>query len=239
MKKPVLYDYFDRMADELLSSYNKTKLQKSSENMGENREIFLNNFLKVCLPNKLVIKEGEIWDRKGNKTEQLDTIVIRDDCPCLDFGGKDAFLIEGVFAVIGIKSNLNSREFNRAGKTLERVKKLNISRKGVAIRSSMTLYRPLRIIFSFTGINWERLRKIIISNNWEDLFDLIRVLDKGVIFSKGRLLNWEDNNSLYLLENKASSLAFLYYYLVLYGSSVLVRNIDIASYFLPLNSWRR
>ncbi len=36
MKKLVLYDYFDRMTDELLSSYNKTKLQKSSENMGEN-----------------------------------------------------------------------------------------------------------------------------------------------------------------------------------------------------------
>ncbi len=34
MKKPVLYDYFDSMADELLSRYNRTKLQKSSENMG-------------------------------------------------------------------------------------------------------------------------------------------------------------------------------------------------------------
>jgi hypothetical protein len=238
MDNPVLYDYFDKKADALLVLSKLNTIQRSSINIGDNREIFLNKFLKQSLPNKLIVKEGEIWDQKGNKTDQLDTIIVRDDCPCLDFGGKDVFLIEGIFAVIEIKSNLDSRELNRAGETLERVKNLNISSRGVAIRSSVSLDRPLRIVFSYNGINWNRLRKLIVQNNWEDLFDLICILGKGVIFSKGRLVSWNTKHNLYLLENKSASLAFLYYYLVLYGSSVLVRNINITPYFEPLNSWR-
>ena len=71
MKKPILYDYFDNEAKKLLSEYNTTKLLKSSQNMGKNRENFLNDFLKVCLPNRLSVKEGEIWDNKGIKPVRL------------------------------------------------------------------------------------------------------------------------------------------------------------------------
>lgn len=238
MEKPILYDYFDKKADALISLSKLNSIQRSAVNIGSNREIFLNKFLKRSLPSKLVIREGEIWDHNGNKTDQLDTIIVRDDCPCLDFGGKDAFLAEGVFAVIEIKSKLNSNEFVRAGKTLENVKNLDISKKGVAMRASGTIDRPLRIIFSYEGIKWDNLRKIIIKNNWENLFDLICILDKGVILTKGRCFGWDTEHDLYLLENKASSLAFLYYYLVFYGSNILIRRVDIGSYFNPLNSWR-
>jgi|GEM_PF-3647494 len=102
MGNPVLYDYFDKKADALLALSKLNTIQRSSINIGDNREIFLNKFLKQSLPNKLIVQ-----------------------------------------------------------------------------------------------------------NNWEDLFDLICVLGKGVILSKGRLVSWDTKHNLYLLENKSASLAFL------------------------------
>ena len=236
MTKPILYDFFYKKAEALLALYNLSGEQKSSINIGDNREIFLNRFLRESLPKKLSIEKGEIWDKKGNKTEQLDSIIIRDDCPALDFGGKNVYLAEGVFAVIEIKSNLNSTQLKRAGKTLERVKGLDVKNNAI-ITTGLHLNRPLRLVFSYKGAKWDTLKYVIEQNNWTDLFDMICVLEKGVIISKGRLFEWDSDQKFYFLESRAASIAFLYHYLVSYGSSFVARSINITSYFDPLHSW--
>ena len=45
MTKPILYDFFYKKAEALLSLYSLSGEQKSSINIGDNREIFLNKFL--------------------------------------------------------------------------------------------------------------------------------------------------------------------------------------------------
>ena len=237
MTKPILYDFFYKKAKVLLALYSLSAEQKSSINIGDNREIFLNNFLKGSLPKKLSIEKGEIWDKKGNKTEQLDSIIIRDDCPALDFGGKSVYLAEGVFAVIEIKSNLDSTQLKRAGKTLERVKNLKTKDRAI-VTTGPRLNRPLRLVFSYKGAKWDTLKSVIDQNNWTDLFDMICILGKGVIIRKGGLFRWDSDHDLYLLESKTAPVAFLYYYLVSYGSSFVARSIKITSYFEPLNSWK-
>lgn len=237
MTKPILYDFFYKKTEALLALYNLSGEQKSSINIGDNREIFLNKFLKGSLPKKLSIEKGEIWDKKGNKTEQLDSIIIRDDCPALDFEGKNVYLAEGVFAVIEIKSNLDSTQLKRAGKTLERVKNLETKDRAV-ITTGAHLNRPLRLVFSYKGAKWDTLKSVIDQNNWTDLFDMICILGKGVIISKGGLFGWDSDHDFYLLESKAAPVAFLYYYLVSYGSSFVARSVNITSYFEPMNSWK-
>ena len=236
MTKPILYDFFYKKAEVLLALYRLSGELKSSINIGDNREIFLNKFLKGSLPKKLSIEKGEIWDNKRNKTEQLDSIIIRDDCPALDFEGKNVYLAEGVFAVIEIKSNLDSTQLKRAGKTLERVKNLEI-KDSANITIEPHLNRPLRLVFSYKGAKLETLMSVIDQNNWTDLFDMICILGKGVIIPKGGLFKFDPDYDLYLLRSKTAPLAFLYYYLVSYGSSFVARSINITPYFEPMNSW--
>ena len=243
MKKPVLYDYFDRMADELLSSYNKTKLQKSSENMGENREIFLNNFLEVCLPNKLSVKKGEIWDKEGHKTGQIDTIITRDDCPSLLFGTRNVYLAEGIFAIIEVKTKLSRKKLIEAGEKLEEVKALNVD-FGLRMTSGPVCERPLRLVFAYEGASWKTIEDEIKKRKWETLFDIICILKQGALISAFedkkiyRLFGDTEKGECFLIASgKASALGFLYYFLVSYGVSFLARSINIHQYFEPISFW--
>jgi len=243
MKRPVLYDYFDKMTDELLSSYNKTKLQKSSDNMGENREILLNNFLEVCLPNKLSVKKGEIWDKKGYQTGEIDTIITRDDCPSLLFGNRNVYLAEGIFAVIEVKTKLSRKKLIEAGEKLEEVKALNVD-FGLTMTSGLVCERPLRLVFAYEGATWKTIEDEITKRKWEKLFDIICILKQGALISAfkdgGIERLFEDKKeveSLLISSGKASALGFLYYFLINYGVTFLARSINIHQYFEPISFW--
>jgi len=83
-ERPLLYSYFEDSVNVLMANYKRSANQNADTNLGKNRENFYNNFLKKVLPPRLSVRSGEVWDSKGNKTGQLDSIVIRDDCPSLD-----------------------------------------------------------------------------------------------------------------------------------------------------------
>jgi len=170
-------------------------------------------------------------------------IIIRDDAPCLDFGGSNTYLAEGVFAVIEIKSHLDKTKLDEAKSTLEKVSKLSVNPPSVRM-GEFYLGRPLRVVFSYTGSELETLSKNLLGGNAFDVFDLVCVLDRGVIISKGRLLRIFDkqNNNREIEQNfcvkgDASALGFLYYYLVQYGASFSLGSLNIDNYFQPLNQW--
>jgi hypothetical protein len=242
MTKPILYPYFDKKAQELLAKYNTTREQQASRNLADNREDFVNNFLESCLPPKLKVCSGEIIDNKGVKTGQLDTVIIRDDAPSLDFGGKNTYLAEGVFAVIEVKSNLTTEKIKEAAKTLENVNKLTIPSPSIKM-GTHNLCRPLRIVFAYEGAKWETIGKALDDNNIADLFDLICILDRGVLVRNGRLLFPFDKTTGvkiykdFLFETKASALGFFYYYLVQYGIGFTNGSLNLANYFHPLEQW--
>jgi hypothetical protein len=90
----------------------------------------------------------------------------------------------------------------------------------------------------------DNLFKNISEENAFDIFDLVCVLDQGVIISKGRLLHIYDkqnNNQIieqnFAIKGEASALGFLYYYLIKYGTSFSVGSINIDGYFEPLEQW--
>jgi hypothetical protein len=133
-QRPVLYDYFKDSSGVLLAQYNRSKGQEASANLGYNRELFCNEFLSHVLLPRLRNYRGEIWDSQGNRTGQLDLIIIRDDAPILTFGGADTILAEGVFAVIEVKSNLTKVKLIEAINTLRRVRDLEL-RSHISIQS--------------------------------------------------------------------------------------------------------
>ena len=238
--KPVLLEYFKEKSKILLHHFELSKQQGASINLGKNRENFVKHFLQIVLPPKLKnIYDGEIIDKNGNRSGQLDLIIIRDDAPCLDYGGSNTYLAEGVFAVIEIKSNLDKAKLVEAKNTLEKVSKLDVNKSSII--SGPFLGRPLRIVFSYTGISLDTLFKYILDDNAFDIFDLVCVLDKGVIISKGRLLSIINNNQAvdlnFALIGEASAIGILYYYLVTYGTSFIAGLVNIGGYFEPIEQW--
>jgi len=233
IKRPVVYEYFKRSADILLAEFARSKNQNAADNLGANRESFCNNFLIKNLPTKLSLGSGEIWDSNGTKTGQLDSVIFREDAPKLSFGEREAYLAEGVFAVIEIKSNLTRQKLIESGTSLERVKNLNI-KGGAVISSGPLINRPLRIVFSYKGATIDTLLDEIKNRNW---FDLICILKRGVLVSKGLLITFDEKHSFQHINGSAAALGILYLYLISYSCSFLGRSLKINEYFEPLNNW--
>jgi hypothetical protein len=234
--KPILFPYFKDTAEVLLAHYTRSAGQNASNNLGKNREYFCNNFLATVLPPKLIIKSGEIWDSKNLKTGQLDTIITRDDAPSLEFGSDNAYLAEGVFAVIEVKSNLDRSKIIEAGNSLINVQRLHIN-VGSSISIGQPLDRPLRIAFGYEGATWETIVSEINSQGWQELFDLICILNRGVLINKGRIFKWPGLQQFSTTRGGAAAIGFMYYYLTSYGTAFLGRSLDILPYFEPINSW--
>jgi len=237
VKKPILYDYFRKSANVLLAEYERSKGQEASANIGYNRELFCNQFLSRVLPPRLTVRRGEIWDSQGNRTGQLDVVILRDDTPSLTFGEADTFLAEGVFGVIAVKSNLTTKKLQEELTKLSRVKALTLSGGGAMITSGPVLNRPLRCIFAYEGATWKTLHKELAKPENTAVTDLICILSRGALISRGLLLNWKGDAPFLVCQGKAASLAWLYFHLVSYSTSFMGRALSIVQYFEPLNGW--
>ncbi len=145
-RRPLLYPYFENYAKVLMALFQVSSEQESDTNLGRNREYFCSFFLNRVLPPRLTVTKGEIWDSKGNKTGQQDIIIIRDDCPNLHIGTDNTYFAEGVFAVVEVKSNLDTERFHKTALALQKVQNLSIN---IPKGSNPKLHCPLKIAFSY------------------------------------------------------------------------------------------
>ncbi len=241
-QKPLLYDYFEKTSQMMLSEYERSKGQKASANRGRNREIFCDQFLSIALPPRLQIRNGEIQDSKGHHTGQLEIIVVREDTPVIPYSSKhdaaNTYLIEGVFAVIEVKSKLDRKELRKAAETLKQVALLQPSQEIVMHHGSTYLDRPLRCIFSYESVSWETLLDELSQQDYSDTIDLLCILKRGALISNALILKNENRNCVYnIASGNASALGMLYFHLAKYALSFLVRSINISPYFEPFNGW--
>jgi hypothetical protein len=238
VRRPLLYQHFTRVANSLLADYEKTKSQQSSANIGFNREIICEKFLKGSLPPRLSIRRGEIWDSSGNQTGQHELIILRDDAASLGIGAADTYLAEGVFAVIEGKSELTTEKLREALEQLKAVRALSLSRPTqVILHSLFTLFRPLCCIFAYEGATLDTILSEVAEPQNADVVDLICVLTRGAIIHKSWLVNWQEEFPFVPCHGKAASLAWLCYHLVAYSGSFLRRDFMLQPYFDPLNGW--
>jgi len=239
-ERPLLFLYFEDTVKILLDEFERSARQNADLNRGKNRENFCSNFLKKVLPSRLNIRSGEIWDSKGNKTGQLDLVIIRDDAPCLHIGSDEIFLAESVFAVIEVKSDLTTKKLKEAAKTLKKVANLSINPPPPIFNPKY--HRPLKVVFAYHGAT---IKTLVEFANTEKIdlkaFDIICILDRGILYRGGLVLGKEIKSGkwdeFFSLSGGAGALGFLYLHLVRFGSGFVSGLFDIADYFEPVGKW--
>lgn len=95
-----------------------------SASRGDEREKFIRLYLKQAFPNSFRFGSGQITDKEGEKSGQLDVVVEYPFLPSLplvgDDGGPRLYLAEGVAAVIEVKSDVAS-QWSQVERTLEKL----------------------------------------------------------------------------------------------------------------------
>ncbi|MDX2214700.1 MAG: DUF6602 domain-containing protein [Oculatellaceae cyanobacterium bins.114] len=108
-------DYVERLASILQAEGKKAEILQHMGNRGSARESFILKFLQDFLPETVGIGTGEIFDRGGRRSKQIDIVIYDRAFPIPKIGiDQWLFPIEAVIATIEVKSELNSSELRRA-----------------------------------------------------------------------------------------------------------------------------
>ncbi|MBI2548803.1 hypothetical protein HYW21_05630 [Candidatus Woesearchaeota archaeon] len=168
----------------------KSELERSSEIShsglkGQNREIFIQNFLTKAFPKKFVIGTGEIIDSKDKKSKQADIVIYDEFLPIFDYGSTKHFLSGGVLAHIEVKSNLTSGELSKSLGITKSVKSLNRDLDVTA--NSGSLPRSIfSCLFAYEGLSKEKFKEKILDiykdeKMIDNQIDAVCVLNKYVM----------------------------------------------------------
>jgi len=109
------FEFINGYAQVLEAGYQLAKQFEHKTLIGDVREYFVNMFLLKILPETMGIGSGEIIDRNGSRSDEIDTIIYNKNFPVLKVtDGKSIFPIEAVVATIEIKSTLEGGELKKA-----------------------------------------------------------------------------------------------------------------------------
>jgi len=107
--------YIDALSSELLAQSRTANHLKHNVLKGSARESFVRSFLSKFLPESLGVGTGEIFDRRGKRSRQIDVIVYDKTFPIPSIGdGLRLFPIDSVVATIEVKSNLDQTALDEA-----------------------------------------------------------------------------------------------------------------------------
>jgi len=196
-----LQKIFRGLSQKLQADFELLSSQLShSLSTGEAREFVLKELLRQYLPAKLGAEKGIIISSVENElpSKQIDIIIYdKLNTPVLYYADNlRIFPIEGVYAVIEVKSNLDSKTLKNAIENVKSVKKMTkkafIEQKG-QIDSKVDLYGRkweyfpvMGFIFSYAGIKdtkllKDKLRQYDDSKNLEINIDTICILNSAII----------------------------------------------------------
>ncbi len=176
-----LLKIFEAINSQMLTDFDKIHSQiEHMGGRGGEREANLRMFLEAYLPRQYAIATGEIVDSKGNISRQCDLIIYDAlTCPLL-LAGQDyrVFPAESVYAVIEVKSVLDTVQLNSSIENIRSVK--DLERANGKIGGIVFAYKSNQkknVIEKFT--------KQIIKRNTSllpfEYVDLWCILDKGLI----------------------------------------------------------
>jgi len=189
---------------------------------GEAREFVLKELLRQYLPAKLGVEKGIIISSAENEfpSKQIDIIIYdKLNTPVLyNAENLRIFPIEGVYAVIEVKSNLNSTTLKNAIDNIRSVKKMTkkafVEQKG-AIIDTVNLYGkewryfPVTgFIFSYIGIKDIKLLKDELEQN-DDLENLENNIDTICILNNSVITNQDKNGMIVATKEPGTRRGFI------------------------------
>lgn len=245
-KRPVLYDYFRRTSDSLRASSQQAGALGASANLGSAREVLVRDFLQGVVPSHLRVERGEIWDSEGKRTGQLDVLLVRSDTPRLPLAANDsggAFIAEGVYAVVEVKSNLTAATLKEDLGKLRRVSELKILPSTV-FYTEPAVDRPLRMIFGFEGATLDGLAEVLSEPESLGIADAVCALDRGALLETTlagklgiRLREGAPRAPYLTFAGSALGLGMFHYGLTAAAAAFAGRSVRLGEYLNPLNGW--
>ena len=181
----ILKDFFRKTSEVLNSEFERSSNIKHAVSKGQNRELFIKNFLTKSFPKKFVIGTGEILDSDDKRSKQADIVIYDEFMPIFDYGSTKHFLTEGVLAHIEIKSKLTTAKLKEALNITKSVKLLKRD-----INPTMTFGNLPKTIFScifaYEGLSKETFKEELQEFYKEEkdinnMVDAICVLNKYVM----------------------------------------------------------
>gem|GEM_PF-2457017 len=128
----ILKAHFQIVRETLLEKANEAGLASSTSIRGAARELVLSEFFQANLAESVAFRTGEIIDVKGQRSGQIDILVVPTGVPRFSLGGTNVIaLAAGVVGAIEVKSNLTTSgpegdsELSTALNSCVRVKQLD------------------------------------------------------------------------------------------------------------------
>lgn len=154
----ILVNHLDFNAKALKQLGDDVALAKHSVNLGNAREGLITNFLKQNLPNNIEYHSGELCDRKGCRSGQIDIILHPNLSPKINlYNTINIFPVETVLAIIEVKSSLDKRSLTKAMESCFKVKNLEIKRnldsygEDISVNMRHNLEYVPYIVFAYKG----------------------------------------------------------------------------------------
>ena len=121
----------ESLAAETTARLNTADLISHPGERGRAREIILTEFLREIVPKAFDIETGFVIDTRGGQSLQQDLIIVRRDYhPVFKVGGINFFPVEGVAAVVEVKSGLSTATLVDALRNSASVKRLDRTASG-------------------------------------------------------------------------------------------------------------
>jgi len=167
MPKPFfsrLVEYYNAVAAVLRGESDAANIFGNTIDKGGAREQLYVDFLRNHLPSTCNVKLGGlVFNQAGEESKQIDVIVSSDMCPQFNMRQKSFSCIDGVLAVVSIKSMLNSHGIRDAITNIASVPQHRIDYPWdkVVIDNPMIDMWPLKVIYAIDGVSVETLQKTI------------------------------------------------------------------------------
>ena len=192
------------------------------DNIGDARELFVNEFLKNNLAPHLRFWTGEIIDHTVTPTNQarrhqVDLAVARDDVPVFLVGEKAAALMpcEAVLATVEVKSQLTKAHAFSAFKAIQAWRKMD--RKAFSLMTSGRMRdRIVNYIFAFKGPSVQTLTSYMEEFAEQNavplssLFDVCMVLKQNIVLANDGTVTPQQNGHDYLWFEQEQDNLFLF-----------------------------
>lgn len=178
----ILKKFFRDTSEVLNSEFKRSSGIDNTSLKGQDREIFIKNFLTKSFPKKFVIETGEIIDSSNNKSKQADIVIYDEFMPIFDYGSSKHFVSGGVLSHIEIKSNLNSTELTKALDVTKSIKKLNRDIDSTMIIGNLPKTMP-SFLFAYDGVEKETFKRHI-NEFYKEEKDIDNIIDGVCVLNK-------------------------------------------------------
>jgi len=201
------------------------------------RESFVNGFISQHLPPSCTVCNGQIIDSKGQKSGELDTIVLKPIGVRLSLAGSlvtKLVMVETVAFVVEVKTQLSRTSLMDCVSKFQKLSVLySQTIQVMTVGKWPAAHRPMRCVFATTGQSLKQLIQYL-DQDTSKLFDILCILDQGIAIRK-EFCSWDQvfvEGDFVIHAGPGLSLAMLTYMMDSHISKTNIERWDMLPYIL-------